>query len=119
INGVFNFANTTSGRVPVSDWYRVADGTVVTFAARPVVGGFLALLPRRQTGVTQWVRIQNKHSGKLLAVQNQSTANSAEVTQYSDNGTPDHLWADRKSTRLNSSHDQISYAVFCLKKKKK
>src|SRR2546421_2094765 len=29
-------------------------------------------------------------------------------------GTP-----DRKSTRLNSSHDQISYAVFCLKKKKK
>src|SRR2546428_6222022 len=26
--------------------------------------------------------------------------------------------ADRKSTRLNSSHDQISYAVFCLKKKK-
>src|SRR2546428_8436108 len=39
---------------------------------------------------------------------------------------PEHLAAlhrqrgrrDRKSTRLNSSHDQISYAVFCLKKKK-
>src|SRR5688572_31658407 len=30
------------------------------------------------------------------------------------------IWsADRKSTRLNSSHSQISYAVFCLKKKKK
>src|SRR2546427_6474973 len=29
------------------------------------------------------------------------------------------LGADRKSTRLNSSHSQISYAVFCLKKKKK
>src|SRR5688572_32344149 len=29
----------------------------------------------------------------------------------------EHL--DRKSTRLNSSHSQISYAVFCLKKKKK
>src|SRR2546430_13618894 len=28
-------------------------------------------------------------------------------------------WQDRKSTRLNSSHSQISYAVFCLKKKKK
>src|SRR2546428_8383576 len=27
------------------------------------------------------------------------------------------LAGDRKSTRLNSSHDQISYAVFCLKKK--
>src|SRR3989449_4379428 len=30
-----------------------------------------------------------------------------------------HLRADRKSTRLNSSHGYISYAVFCLKKKKK
>src|SRR5206468_8060090 len=29
-----------------------------------------------------------------------------------------HARTDRKSTRLNSSHDQISYAVFCLKKKK-
>src|SRR2546430_13268003 len=29
------------------------------------------------------------------------------------------LSVDRKSTRLNSSHSQISYAVFCLKKKKK
>src|SRR2546427_9650743 len=29
------------------------------------------------------------------------------------------LEGDRKSTRLNSSHSQISYAVFCLKKKKK
>src|SRR2546422_8044451 len=28
-------------------------------------------------------------------------------------------WVDRKSTRLNSSHGYISYAVFCLKKKKK
>src|SRR2546430_3747439 len=28
-----------------------------------------------------------------------------------------HLGGDRKSTRLNSSHSQISYAVFCLKKK--
>src|SRR6266567_5721157 len=30
-----------------------------------------------------------------------------------------HHPLDRKSTRLNSSHSQISYAVFCLKKKKK
>src|SRR5688572_32271548 len=32
---------------------------------------------------------------------------------------PDLVVGDRKSTRLNSSHSQISYAVFCLKKKKK
>src|SRR5438067_7949007 len=31
----------------------------------------------------------------------------------------DHRHRDRKSTRLNSSHVSISYAVFCLKKKKK
>src|SRR5256886_13281962 len=30
---------------------------------------------------------------------------------------PGHVLQDRKSTRLNSSHSQISYAVFCLKKK--
>src|SRR2546430_8865905 len=40
-----------------------------------------------------------------------------------DDGTqsPEHgveTGGDRKSTRLNSSHSQISYAVFCLKKKK-
>src|SRR5689334_24622236 len=40
-----------------------------------------------------------------------------------DHGEPDLLGdlraGDRKSTRLNSSHSSISYAVFCLKKKKK
>src|SRR3712207_7886690 len=33
--------------------------------------------------------------------------------------TKSSLWLDRKSTRLNSSHANISYAVFCLKKKNK
>src|SRR2546426_5592216 len=36
-----------------------------------------------------------------------------------DRETPAELSGDRKSTRLNSSHLVISYAVFCLKKKKK
>src|SRR2546430_5268198 len=49
---------------------------------------------------------------------------SAADTQQIANGlqfsvdASDNL-GDRKSTRLNSSHSQISYAVFCLKKKKK
>src|SRR5688572_32390199 len=34
-------------------------------------------------------------------------------------GVPLAPFLDRKSTRLNSSHSQISYAVFCLKKKKR
>src|SRR3712207_7954832 len=39
---------------------------------------------------------------------------------YADQGYKAWLvaWIDRKSTRLNSSHANISYAVFCLKKKK-
>src|SRR5216683_4474716 len=39
------------------------------------------------------------------------------VTQHAAAGLS--VTSDRKSTRLNFSHDQISYAVFCLKKKKK
>src|SRR2546427_7952154 len=46
---------------------------------------------------------------------------AADIARNS--GKPVELWderftTDRKSTRLNSSHSQISYAVFCLKKKK-
>src|SRR2546430_9240647 len=42
--------------------------------------------------------------------------NRALVDQYRDCARQDLDW---KSTRLNSSHSQISYAVFCLKKKKR
>src|SRR2546430_11340315 len=41
----------------------------------------------------------------------------ARRPDYGQPPTPRHPQADRKSTRLNSSHSQISYAVFCLKKK--
>src|SRR2546430_8173198 len=40
---------------------------------------------------------------------------SEKIEVTTDDGK---TYADRKSTRLNSSHSQISYAVFCLKKKK-
>src|SRR3982750_4636428 len=42
---------------------------------------------------------------------------SAGGSPSGTSGPSSLTWADRKSTRLNSSHDQISYAVFCLKKK--
>src|SRR5688572_31991686 len=45
-----------------------------------------------------------------------------KLTMYwrADKALDDPAWKlDRKSTRLNSSHSQISYAVFCLKKKTK
>src|SRR2546422_3626808 len=43
-----------------------------------------------------------------------------DAADYDGDGWPDlFVTKDRKSTRLNSSHGYISYAVFCLKKKKK
>src|SRR2546427_5796029 len=53
--------------------------------------------------------------GRHRGLQQQSRGRGARVGQ----GRGRLCARDRKSTRLNSSHSQISYAVFCLKKKKK
>src|SRR2546429_3864210 len=49
------------------------------------------------------------------------TVDDPQIERLSLVGAPHFGWygKDRKSTRLNSSHGYISYAVFCLKKKKK
>lgn len=39
-----------------------------------------------------YFRVQNQNSGKVLGVSNMSTADSAQVVQFADNGTADHLW---------------------------
>src|SRR2546430_13415689 len=57
-----------------------------------------------------WSRIQPR-SSRRYRPRRRRTRRSGDV--------PRRAPADRKSTRLNSSHSQISYAVFCLKKKKK
>src|SRR5206468_12545308 len=71
--------------------------------------------PRRETGrgAGAW------HQGAVG--QNQSVARAGQGgCPLLDAGSRSRRGVgDRKSTRLNSSHDQISYAVFCLKKKKK
>src|SRR2546426_2054118 len=56
--------------------------------------------------VLQRLPIQELHSEERLAVLLANVVNGADIG------------VDRKSTRLNSSHLVISYAVFCLKKKK-
>src|SRR3712207_7064183 len=48
----------------------------------------------------------------------EATANSATPATVGRGSAPSAALKDRKSTRLNSSHAHISYAVFCLKKKK-
>lgn len=92
VNGVYGFANTTPQRVPFSDWYVVASGAQQGFADRPVIGGVLSLLLSPASAAVTWNKIQNQNSGKVLAVSDQSIADSADVTQYTDNGTNDHLW---------------------------
>src|SRR2546427_4328148 len=70
--------------------------------------------PDGQLGYTQW---KNLASGTTSFGSPRFLANQSQLSAPSTN------WQsrprDRKSTRLNSSHSQISYAVFCLKKKKK
>src|SRR5256712_8753075 len=57
--------------------------------------------------------------GALVAIEPESGGVLAFVSKpgVDPNLFVDEGKQDRKSTRLNSSHDQISYAVFCLKKK--
>src|SRR5947207_8366215 len=55
----------------------------------------------------------------VIAQANRSTLPDAASQPLSSGPCRSRFGSDRKSTRLNSSHTVISYAVFCLKKKKK
>src|SRR2546426_8523119 len=72
--------------------------------------GTLAVTPERGGHLRLDARLDDHHLGAL-----------AEAPHELDRLRPRDVEArrDRKSTRLNSSHLVISYAVFCLKKKKK
>src|SRR5438270_13308316 len=61
-------------------------------------------------------RTSNLRSNSCLA---QQCGSGREAWHASSSRASRSRELDRKSTRLNSSHSQISYAVFCLKKKKK
>src|SRR3712207_7300371 len=61
--------------------------------------------------------IENPTSGDIRCY---SSSNAASIATIPAGATIHYISSqDRKSTRLNSSHANISYAVFCLKKKKK
>src|SRR5947209_10631296 len=55
----------------------------------------------------------------LLAPTGHGHGQQLEILVAAPTRPPAASWRDRKSTRLNSSHANISYAVFCLKKKTK
>src|SRR5438874_9258592 len=58
------------------------------------------------------------HRGPCSAATSRRSPTTAAALLRSANSGEQLLPLDRKSTRLNSSHVEISYAVFCLKKKK-
>src|SRR2546430_7147394 len=61
-----------------------------------------------------------RHQGRRALVRSNMDHGSEESPHSRERGEPGltaFTRIDRKSTRLNSSHSQISYAVFCLKKK--
>src|SRR5437762_9404639 len=72
----------------------------------------LALIDPR--GYVRWMGSGEGYGSALLDV----VGKLVEEARQNGSLTPDVVVRDRKSTRLNSSHRCISYAVFCLKKKK-
>src|SRR5699024_12745592 len=65
--------------------------------------------------VREYCRYVQKYSLRQYSPMNQKVIN--EINLHLDSTLSLKTLADRKSTRLNSSHVSISYAVFCLKKK--
>src|SRR5438874_6251358 len=87
-----------------------------------LVAGHLFAYQDRWTNVIGFVLfivsdIFDSADGQLARLRGRSTRFGRALDGISDNLRFVNL--DRKSTRLNSSHVEISYAVFCLKKKKK
>src|SRR3712207_8464986 len=70
----------------------------------------------RNPGEIPGNRVDDDANGFVDDVYGIDTINN-DADPMDDHGHGTHV--DRKSTRLNSSHANISYAVFCLKKKKK
>src|SRR5689334_24383368 len=95
----------------------IRDGTVtgVQTCALPIYGGLLSSVPR--SGHPRESQI-----GEEFMMPRPTQANETERLPKNFPALQERMdivKRDRKSTRLNSSHSSISYAVFCLKKKKK
>src|SRR5438552_15898560 len=90
-------------------------GPSLVLAAGATAIGFLSFVPTRYTGIQAlgWIA----GGGMLIAIALNFLLLPALLAIMQPRGEPEAI-GDRKSTRLNSSHQINSYAVFCLKKKK-
>src|SRR2546430_11718358 len=93
--------------LPGLDWLvKLGIGVIVATA------GVLLFRQPRRGGLGFALGLFIAETGTLVAIRALVAAGTSSRWQYI------MPFGDRKSTRLNSSHSQISYAVFCLKKKK-
>src|SRR5690625_6697369 len=95
------------------------DGTIVEDAypkiGRPMIFAF-DTMKRLQEDGHRLILWTYRHGDRLQEAVDFCKENG--ITFYAVNKSfPEEVFEDRKSTRLNSSHVAISYAVFCLKKK--
>src|SRR2546422_3461601 len=98
---------------------------LITISALILLNGFfacaeLAIVNTRRSRIKQLVKEKNV-SARLVQGFQEDSERFLATTQIGITvaGASAAAMGDRKSTRLNSSHGYISYAVFCLKKKKK
>src|SRR5699024_11333647 len=90
---------------------RLKEDGVSKRAARLEVGELLGV---NESTLRNWVRVQVGEGATAAAGESVDEENARLRKENAQTSI-----LDRKSTRLNSSHVSISYAVFCLKKKKK
>jgi hypothetical protein len=95
-------AGASAYGVAVNTYNRTTFGAVTTNALRLVVqlqagvsGGILQWNVTASQAIVAdgvWYRVRNRNSGLVLGVAGMSTSDSAQVVQFTDNGTTDHLW---------------------------
>src|SRR2546422_7681907 len=86
-------------------------------------GAYVAAANRAQYALKNYPQAPAQEEALLIMIQAYDVLGMPELRNDAERilrkNFPDSTQLDRKSTRLNSSHGYISYAVFCLKKKKK
>ncbi|MFI5837241.1 beta-L-arabinofuranosidase domain-containing protein [Micromonospora sp. NPDC051300] len=121
-------ANPSGYGTGINAYQTVSFTPVVTTALRVVV----QLRPGVSAGILQWrvravpapvvagrwYRIRNQNSGKVLGVSDMSTADSADVVQFADNGTADHDWrldhVGNNWYKIVNSHSGLLLAVAAM-----
>src|SRR5207247_10969018 len=88
------------------------DALPIFWRTAPPATDFRQSQPRSGEPATQRTEVRFAFDGAALYV------GARMFDDHGASGVRTRLVRDRKSTRLNSSHEWISYAVFCLKKKK-